>query len=62
MRSQRPISQRSAAKRALAALRSCASGLRPEYSSPQPSQLTENDISDACVSTPSSSKSRSSKG
>ena len=30
----------------------CANGRRPEYSSPQPAQLTENDMSDSCVRDP----------
>ncbi len=43
-------------------VRGCANGRRPEYSSPQPEQLTENDMSDSCVATPSSRKSRQSSG
>ena len=62
VRSQRPISQSSAAKRGLAVFRRCANGRRPEYSSPQAAQPTEKDMSDACVRTPSSASRRTRSG
>ena len=57
VRSQRPISHSSERKRGLVAFAACANGRRPEYSSPQPVQLTEKDMSDSCVAIPSSRKS-----
>ena len=62
MRSQRPTSHMSDVNAVLVAFRHWANGLRPAYSSPHASQLTENDISERWKVTPSSAKSRVSNG
>ncbi len=62
VRSQRPISHMSPTNPGLARFAGCANGRRPEYSRPQPEQLTEKDMSDSCVATPNSRKRRPSSG